>query len=317
MEEIQRKDIHIISRHSDIDESTLQDALQHKIYTSKNDWSRFLKLLFISLGLGFLITGIIFFFAYNWDDLHKFLKLGIIQLLIISGVLCIVISKANTTIKNIVLTATSALVGALFAVFGQIYQTGANAYDFFLGWTVFITVWTIVGYYAPLWLLYSILLNTTLYYYMDQVASNWSDTASSLLFLALNSFLLISFTLLGRRKSVLRLPNWYLNSLAIAITGFSTLTITSLYDTQSIPYTLLCLLVVSTIYLLGVLQAIATKKVTYIALMAVSIILIAIYYIFRIMNDEMAIFFITIFSIAAFTGVIKLLLNLQQKWTNE
>ena len=42
------------------------------------------------------------------------------------------------------------LIGTLFAVFGQIYQTGADAYDLFLGWTLFTILWAVAIRFAPL-----------------------------------------------------------------------------------------------------------------------------------------------------------------------
>ncbi|ULT43759.1 DUF2157 domain-containing protein [Niabella defluvii] len=81
--------------------------------------------------------------------------------------------KLNTDTRSIILTGAAALVGVLFAVFGQVYQTGANAYDFFLAWVIFISLWVWVSNFAALWLLYLLLVNTTIVLYAEQVAQNW------------------------------------------------------------------------------------------------------------------------------------------------
>ena len=122
-----RDDIHIISRHSNWTESGVDKVLRKEIYSDAKSWKKFLQLLFISLGVGFSVTGILFFFAYNWDDLHKFTKLGMIEGLIVALTLFVLFSKLSQNVKNIILTGTAVLVGVLIAVFGQIYQTGANA----------------------------------------------------------------------------------------------------------------------------------------------------------------------------------------------
>ena len=44
------------------------------------------KTFLLSLGIAFLVSGVIFFFAYNWASLHKFIKLGLLQALIITMV---------------------------------------------------------------------------------------------------------------------------------------------------------------------------------------------------------------------------------------
>ena len=175
MENIEREDIQIITRHSNWSEKSIDNILKKNIYSDKDSWLKFLRLFFISLGVGFTTAGIIFFFAYNWADLHKFIKIGFIEGLIIISTLVILFSKISLDVKNILLTGTSILVGVLFAVFGQIYQTGANAYDFFLGWTMFITIWVFVSNYAPLWLVFITLINTTLILYSQQVAQDWSE----------------------------------------------------------------------------------------------------------------------------------------------
>ena len=150
MTKIEREDIHILSQHSNLSESTIDQMLREQVYSGKQDWQKFLRLFFISLGVGFTAAGILFFFAYNWADLHKFAKIGLIEALVVISTLVVIFSKVTLDIKNILLTGASILVGVLFAVFGQIYQTGANAYDFFLGWTMAITIWVLIANYAPL-----------------------------------------------------------------------------------------------------------------------------------------------------------------------
>jgi uncharacterized membrane protein len=135
--------------------------LKEQVYNDKDAWSKFLRLFLISLGVGFTTAGIIFFFAYNWADLHKFIKIGLVEGVVIATALAAVYSRIPSDIRNILLTGASILVGVLYAVFGQIYQTGANAYDLFLGWTLFITLWVLISNFAPLWLVFIILINTT------------------------------------------------------------------------------------------------------------------------------------------------------------
>lgn len=143
--------------------------LQQQVYADGSQWRRFLNLLLPALGVSFVVSGIIFFFAYNWTDLNKFAKLGMIEALLVVSIALVLFTRWNLPTKQIILTGASFLVGALFAVFGQIYQTGANAYDFFLGWTVFVTLWAIASGYPPLWLVWIGLVNITIYLYGGQI----------------------------------------------------------------------------------------------------------------------------------------------------
>ena len=132
----------------------------------------------LAVGVGFTVAGIIFFFAYNWDELPKFAKLGIVEVLLVASVLLATFTRWNKLVKQIFLTGATFLIGTLFAVFGQIYQTGADAYDLFLGWTLFTILWAVAIRFAPLWLTFIGLLCTTIWLYNIQIAStnSWEMT---------------------------------------------------------------------------------------------------------------------------------------------
>ena len=139
------------------------------MYADKKQWKQFLSIFLLAAGVGFTVAGIIFFFAYNWEDLPKFAKLGIVQTLLVASVLLTVFTRWNILIKQIILTGATFLVGTLFAVFGQIYQTGADAYDLFLGWTLFTILWAFAIRFTPLWLTFIGLLCTTIWLYAMQI----------------------------------------------------------------------------------------------------------------------------------------------------
>ena len=116
--------------------------------------------------------------CYNWEELPKFAKLGIVEVLLVASVLLATFTHWNKLVKQILLTEATFLIGTLFAVFGQIYQTGADAYDLFLGWTLFTILWAVAIRFAPLWLTFIGLLCTTIWLYNIQIASanSWEMT---------------------------------------------------------------------------------------------------------------------------------------------
>ena len=87
------------------------------MYADKKQWKQFLSIFLLAAGVGFTVAGIIFFFAYNWEGLPKFAKLGIVQTLLVASVLLTVFTRWNILIKQIILTGATFLVGTLFAVF--------------------------------------------------------------------------------------------------------------------------------------------------------------------------------------------------------
>jgi uncharacterized membrane protein len=315
MSKIGKEDIHIINRYSNWSAQRIESLLKKEVYNSKTSWQQFLRLFFISLGVSFTTTGILFFFAYNWADLHKFMKIGLIESLIIVTIGAVLFSKLSVTIKNIFLTAASILVGVLFAVFGQIYQTGANAYDFFLGWTLFITVWVVISNFAALWLLFIILINTTVILYSQQVAHDWSETFVFTLLFMMNSIFLLT-TLFGKRiHKNINAPTWFTNTIALGTISISTLgTSYGIFAETEISFTIL-LLSSAILYILGVKYSLKIKRAFYLSIIAFSVISIITAFFVKISNDFGMFLFISLFLITSVTFVIKTLINLQKEWT--
>ena len=312
MKKIEREDIQIISRHSNWSAKSIDKILKQEFYSNIESWQKFLRLFFITLGVSFTTAGIIFFFAYNWADLHKFIKIGLIESLIIITTLIILFSKISIDIKNILLTGASMLVGVLFAVFGQIYQTGANAYDFFLGWTMFITLWVVVSNYAPLWLVFITLINTTLILYSQQVAHDWSEVFVFTLLFVIN-ILFLTVALFGKKITS---PVWFTNIMALASVSFSTIGISiGIFDQKQTAFFLL-ILITSILYGLGIIYGMKKKSSFYLSIIPFSIIIIVSVFLTKLSNNAGMFFFISLFVVASVTFVIKNLIDLKKKWIN-
>lgn len=192
--------------------------LETDLYADNAQWRRFLNLLLPALGISFMVSGIIFFFAYNWTELDKFVKLGVIEGLLIITSLLALFTRWNKPVKQAILTGASFLVGALFAVYGQVYQTGANAYDFFLGWTIFVTIWTIAANYPPLWLLWIGLVNITIYLYREQTA--FHDEELNFLLQNAHTLLCAGFVAIAEalhaRGLIRQRTAWFIHTVALA-----------------------------------------------------------------------------------------------------
>ena len=317
MKNIEREDLKIISRHSNLTEKGVARALKGNIYNNKEAWQKFLRLFFISLGIGFSVSGIIFFFAYNWADLHKFAKMALMEGLIIATTSFVLVTKINVTIRNIILTGAAALVGVLFVVFGQIYQTGADAYDFFLAWTVFVTSWVIVSNFAPLWILYLILINTTLVLYSKQVATDWSEIFILTLLFIINSVVLITAILISRYRQAANVPDWFLYTVALASACSATMGIyIGIFGNIDGAF-LVLILITSIVYALGIGHGLKAKNGFYLSVIPFSIIVIVSALLINISHEGMMFFVVGLFIVASVTLVIKNLIELQKKWTNE
>lgn len=317
MKNITREDIHILSRHSDMTEQELNQLLKNHEYNGKEMWKKFLQLFFITLGIGFTTAGIIFFFAYNWADLNKFAKIGLTEILVIATTIVALLPKINQNTRNIILTGASFLVGVLFAVFGQIYQTGADAYDFFLAWTLFVALWVIVSNFAPLWMAFIILINTTFILYAQQVANDWDDILIGTLLLIFNSIILIGALSISRYQQKLHIPLWFIHILALAIALCATIGITMVIHGDFKTFSAVFLCIVLIIYPLGILHGIRSKSGFYLSVIPFSIIVMITSLLLKISSDGGMLLFATFFVVGGVTLVVKNLIHLQKKWKNE
>jgi uncharacterized membrane protein len=149
------------------------------------EWRSFLSWFLLFTGAALSVSGVIFFFAYNWANLGKFSKLGLLELSIIAAILGA--RKLGDCIGGQVLLIISVvLVGPLLAVYGQTYQTGADSYELFLGWLVLTLPWVVLARVPSLWMLSLTLLNTAFLLYWAQVMTGRFEFGKSVLdFLAL------------------------------------------------------------------------------------------------------------------------------------
>lgn len=310
---MEREDIHIISRHSNLTEKGIAKALKENVYNDKEAWQKFFRLFFISLGVGFTVSGVVFFFAYNWADLHKFVKIGLTEGVLIATTILVLLPKINSNIRNIILTGASVLVGVLFAVFGQIYQTGANAYDFFLAWTVFVTLWAVVSNFSPLWLLYLVLINTTFILYSQQVAKDWSEVLVCTLLFIINTAILTSAILFVKKK----IANWFLKTVALASVSYATIGIVvGIFEKDQTTFPIL-IFITAIAFTLGIWQGLKTKSSFYLSVIPFSLIIIVSALLIKLSDGEMAFLLVSLFIIASVTFTIKNLIDIQKKWANE
>lgn len=313
--QLDRDDIHTLSRHSNVPAAQVQQWLKHNVYSGTAAWQKFLQLFFIGLGVCFTTAGIVFFFAYNWNDLGKFAKMGLVGGVLLALVAVVLLSRATNLIKNILLTGATVLVGALFAVYGQVYQTGADAYDLFIAWTACVTLWVLVAGFAPLWLVYISLVNTTLVLYLVQTYPGMEGATFSLVVYCLNTVFLVASLALGRVKTDAKAPKWFTNTLALCCAYVATQgVVVGLLDNNA--NVLPILLLVSLTYAAALWYAWRAHQVFYFAIIPFSVIIILCGLMLDASTDMGMFLLVSVFIIAGVTLTIKLILNLQKKWAH-
>ena len=168
-------------------------------------WAKFLDRLLVAFGALLLGAGVVFLVAYNWDLLGRFAKFALIDALIVAAVaVTLWLGLASMGGKAALWIATVA-VGALLALVGQTYQTGADTFELFLVWAALTLPWTIAGRSAPGWGLLLVLLNLATAQYVGDVLRpfgwifGFDDTTLWAALWALNAVATLAAELWGHR----------------------------------------------------------------------------------------------------------------------
>jgi uncharacterized membrane protein len=136
---------------------------------SRAEWHRFLSRTLTLLGAALVLAGIVCFFAYNWNRIGRFGKLGLIEAGIVGATL-VGWWRLPRLSGQVALTAAAVLVGPLLGVIGQTYQTGADPYGLFLTWAAVIVPWVIAARFTTLWVVQVVVLDVALALWWSQAA---------------------------------------------------------------------------------------------------------------------------------------------------
>ena len=149
--------------------SDAQNYAMSLLYPAQN-WRFWISRLLLVLSVSLILSGIVHFFAFNWTKIAPEMKLISIQLAILGCLGASFFYRLTRLSSKIMLLSASVLVGVFLAVFGQIYQTGADSYNLFMMWAFFILPWVILSEFAALWLVWLVISNIFLILYWSQAA---------------------------------------------------------------------------------------------------------------------------------------------------
>ncbi len=131
-------------------------------------WKLWIERLFLGLSTALILASIMFFFAYNWEDLGKWLQFALVEAAILICLIASLFPFKAKLINQTLMLAASFLVGVLLALIGQTYQTGANAWQLFAVWAVVILPWICLSKFAAHWALWLTVANLGLHFWMEQ-----------------------------------------------------------------------------------------------------------------------------------------------------
>lgn len=102
---------------------------------------RFLGLCLGGATIAQAVAAILFYFAGNWWGIAPTVKIGLIDLLLLVCAGAAVLASPGSFARSTWASAGAALSGVLFGVHGQIWQSGADAWELFALWTVLAALW--------------------------------------------------------------------------------------------------------------------------------------------------------------------------------
>ncbi|MFA3905873.1 DUF4401 domain-containing protein [Fusobacterium nucleatum] len=125
-----------------------------------------IKRFFLLFSVIFLIAGVTSFTAYNWENMSNIEKLAVPSVLIIVGLVAYLFLKKEIY-KNLAIFFSSFMIGTLFAVYGQVYQTGADVWILFRNWAIFLIIPMVATGYYSVMILFSIVTTISTGFYLD------------------------------------------------------------------------------------------------------------------------------------------------------
>jgi uncharacterized membrane protein len=206
-------------------------------------WGYWISNLLLILGWAFILSGIVYFFAFNWHKMSSAYKFSSIQVLLL---VCLAGAWAHSIDDlrgKLFLTGGCILIGVFLAVFGQVYQTGADSYVLFLAWAAIITPFVLIGQFAPLWAIWLVLINITAVLGWEQRLTLNYDQQSYLyiVLLLINGAALCLREYLYIRKTECLQGRWHRILLCLSILVISFVPITSYIMTHGFNNTALLL----------------------------------------------------------------------------
>ncbi len=306
-----REEMERLARHSDWRPADIHRSLTETVYADRHLWLQFAHYLLLGAGVAFLLSGVVFFFAYNWAALPRLAKLGTAGgLLAVTGLIAI-LAPLRDGLRRVLLTATVVLIGVLLAVLGQVYQTGANSFQLFLLWSVFALPWVALIAYPPLWLILVVLLNTTLILYTQQVGVAWEVLATSIVVFVFN---LIVWAVVYTLRSHDTAFSWLIKLIALWTATVATVNTATGSLGDDLLSLGLALLLATGLYAYWVRLGLAERSVFYLAVVGCSVIFTVLFLFLRAVDGAWGLFVLGFALVGSISLLVRYLQSLNRSW---
>ncbi len=158
--------LHALRRHGALDERAHRRALELTLHSpAPLQWRAFVSRAALVLGAGLVLSAVVYFFAFNWHLLHRAVKFAVLEGGLAGAALASL--KLKGLPRQVALTFAAVLLGPLLAVYGQVYQTGADPWMLFAVWALLALPFAAGARWTPLWVLLVAVANVALWQWWD------------------------------------------------------------------------------------------------------------------------------------------------------
>ena len=221
MEESNRNRLISLIDNQNIKKENIQKALElSNIFPSSKAWYKFIDQIILWFAGLSLALAMMFFIAYNWTEFGRFAKFALVEGVMILTMGLYWYLGSEKLSSKVLLLVSSIFLGVLLALFGQTYQTGADTWQLFFYWAMLMLPWAVVGRFAGIWMLWIVLLNLSIFLYMDTFGrlfwwSMYAEQSALWVFFIFNTFVFVLWEVFSTRFEWLNSP-WAIRLLGYA-----------------------------------------------------------------------------------------------------
>ena len=188
-------------------------------------WKQWAIRALMALAIGHILSGIIFFFAFNWNAFSGMMKFSVVGGGIAACLFAWILSKLDSPEGQAFGIGATVLVGVMFAVLGQVYQTPAMLHTPFVFWALLTLPFALASRNLAHWTVWLVILTVAVSSYANfglRLAGD--DIAANLLNLAVAGGIIGGLILLDQliapRLAWAR-AEWFRVCLVLGAVGFS------------------------------------------------------------------------------------------------
>ena len=190
----------------------MQVGTERQAGSELHAWRQFLARSTLWLGVLLLGSAAICWVAANWQDMSKVQRFAGAQTLLAvcalaaawAGLRLRTAAGARGAIPGALLALAGILLGALLALLGQTYQTGADTWELFAWWAVLLLPWALAAASQVVWLLWALVVNVAMALWLGERVFSWwgilgATHLPALIMAGLNLAMLAGWELAARR----------------------------------------------------------------------------------------------------------------------